>query len=204
MNFFEKIGSNFKNNLKNILISFAIALGAWFFVSIQIFPTVEESVKNIPIEVQPTEYMIQNNLQIISTLDQTASIRIEGKRFDISGADASSFYASLDLSTVRSAGVFTVPVNVSQKKELECEIIDTDPLAVTVEIDKIITREFDITATAPSISLPDGYYVDEITATPATITVTGSASIIDKIDRIEARSAYNGAKCFVSTLVYCF
>ena len=193
MNFFEKIGSNFKNNLKNILISFAIALGAWFFVSIQIFPTVEESVKNIPIEVQPTEYMIQNNLQIISTLDQTASIRIEGKRFDISGADASGFYASLDLSTVRSAGVFTVPVNVSQKKELECEIIDTDPLAVTVEIDKIITREFDITATAPSISLPDGYYVDEITATPATITVTGSASIIDKIDRIEARSAYNGA-----------
>ncbi len=193
MNFFEKIGSNFKNNLKNILISFAIALGAWFFVSIQIFPTVEESVKNIPIEVQPTEYMIQNNLQITSTLDQTVSIRIEGKRFDISGADADSFYASLDLSEVRSAGVFTVPVNVSQKKELECEIIDTDPLAVTVEIDKIITREFDITATAPSISLPDGYYVDEITATPATITVTGSASIIDKIDRIEARSAYNGA-----------
>lgn len=193
MNFFENIGSRFKENLKNILISFAIALGAWFFVSIQIFPMVEESVKNIPIEVQPTEYMIQNNLQIVSTLDQTVSIRIEGKRFDISGADASSFYASLDLSTVRSAGTFTVPVNVSRKTELECEIIDTDPLAVTIEIDKIISREFDITATAPSISLPDGYYVDEITATPSTITVTGSASIIDKIDRIEARSAYNGA-----------
>lgn len=193
MNFFEKIGSNFKNNLKNILISFAIALGAWFFVSIQIFPTVEESVKNIPIEVQPTEYMIQNDLQIVSTLEQTVNIRIEGKRFDISGADADSFYASLDLSSVRSAGVFTVPVVVSQKVERECEIIDTDPLAVTVEIDEIITREFEVTATAPSISLPDGYYVDEITATPPTITVTGSASVIDKIDRIEARSAYNGA-----------
>lgn len=193
MNFFENIGSRFKENLKNILISFAIALGAWFFVSIQIFPMVEESVKNIPIEVQPTEYMIQNNLQIVSTLDQTVNIRIEGKRFDISGADASSFYASLDLSSVRSAGSFTVPVNVSRKTERECEIIDTDPLAVTIEIDKIISREFDITATAPSISLPDGYYVDEITATPSTITVTGSTSIIDKIDRIEARSAYNGA-----------
>lgn len=193
MNFFEKIGSNFKSNLKNILISFAIALGAWFFVSIQIFPTVEESVKNIPIEVQPTEYMIQNNLQIVSALDQTVNIRIEGKRFDISGADADSFYASLDLSSVRSEGVFTVPVNVSQKIERECEIIDTDPLAITVEIDKIISREFEVTATAPSISLPDGYYVGDITATPATITVTGSSSVIEKIDRIEARSAYNGA-----------
>lgn len=193
MNFFEKIGSNFKSNLKNILISFAIALGAWFFVSIQIFPTVEESVKNITIEVQPTEYMIQNNLQIVSALDQTVNIRIEGKRFDISGADADSFYASLDLSSVRSEGVFTVPVNVSQKIERECEIIDTDPLAITVEIDKIISREFEVTATAPSISLPDGYYVGDITATPATITVTGSSSVIEKIDRIEARSAYNGA-----------
>ncbi len=193
MNFFEKIGSNFKNNLKNILISFAIALGAWFFVSIQIFPTVEESIKNIPIEVQPTEYMIQNDLQIVGVLEQSVNIRIEGKRYDISGAAAKDFYASLDLSEVRSAGVFTVPVNVSQKVEQECEIIDTDPLAVTVEIDRIITRDFEITATAPAISLPDGYYVDEITATPAAITVRGSASILDKIDRIEARSAYTGA-----------
>ncbi len=193
MNFFEKIGSNFKNNLKNILISFAIALGAWFFVSIQIFPTVEESVKNIPIEVQPTEYMIQNDLQIVSVQEQSVNIRIEGKRYDISGAAANDFYAALDLSEVRSSGVFTVPVNVSQKVEQECEIIDTDPLAVTVEIDRIITREFEITATAPAISLPDGYYVDEITATPASITVRGSASILDKIDRIEARSAYTGA-----------
>ncbi len=193
MNFFEKIGSNFKNNFKLILISFLIALGAWFFVSIQVFPLIEESVRDIPIEVQPTEYMIQNNLQIVGILKDKVDIRIEGKRYDISGADADNFYASLDLSEVMSAGVFTVPVQVSKKVDQELEILDTDPLAVTVEIDKIITREFTVTATAPNISLPDGYYVDQITATPATVTITGSANVIDKIDRIEARSAYNGA-----------
>ncbi len=193
MNFFEKIGSDFKSNFKIILLSFAIALGAWFFVSIQVFPLIEESVKDIPIEVQPTEYMIKNDLQIIGILKDRVDIRIEGKRYDISGADASDFYASLDLSEVMSAGVFTVPVSVSKKVDQELEILDTDPLAVTVEIDKIITREFTVTATAPSISLPDGYYVDQITATPHTVTITGSASVIDKIDRIEARSAYNGA-----------
>ena len=193
MNFFQKIWTDFKKNFKIILLSFAIALGAWFFVSIQIFPTVEGSVKDISIEIQPTEYMIQNNLQIISVPDQKVNIRIEGKRYDISGVGSESFYASLDLSSVKAAGIFTVPVTVSPKVEMDCTIIDTDPLALTVEIDEIVTREFTVMATAPSISLPDGYYVDEITATPATITVTGSSSVIDKIDHIEARSAYNGA-----------
>lgn len=193
MNFFQNIWANFRNNFKIIMLSFLIALAAWFFVSIQIFPTVEGSVKDIPIEVQPTEYMIQNDLRIVSIPAQKINIRIEGKRYDISGVDADSFYATLDLSSVKSAGVFTVPVTVSPKVDMDCDIIDTDPLAMTVEIDEIITREFTVTATAPSLSLPDGYYVDEITATPATITVTGSASLIDKIDHIEARSAYNGA-----------
>lgn len=193
MDFFQNIWNRFKTNFKIILLSFAIALFAWFFVSIQIFPTVEGSVKDIPIEVQPTEYMIQNNLQIVSIPDAKVNIRIEGKRYDISGVGAENFYAALDLSTVKSAGVFTVPVDVSQKVDIDCNIIDTDPLALTVEIDEIVTREFDVIGTAPTLSLPDGYYVDEITATPSTITVTGSASIIDKIDRIEARSVYNGA-----------
>ncbi len=193
MDFFHNLWDRFKKNFKIILLSFVIALGAWFFVSIQIFPTVQGSVKDIALEVQPTEYMIQNDLQIVDIPDEKVNIRIEGKRYDISDVGADKFYATLDLSSVKSAGVFTVPVDVSPKVGMDCEIIDTDPLALTIEIDEIITREFTVTATAPSLSLPDGYYVDEITATPATITVTGSASIIDKIDRIEARSAYNGA-----------
>lgn len=192
MNLFSKIGNNFKTNVKNILIAFFIAIFAWFFVSVQIFPTVQESVKNILIDVQPTEYMIQNNLEIVSEYEAVTDIRVEGKRYDITGLTDEDFYASLDLSSVKSSGTFTVPVIVTSADETECTIIDTDPMSVTIQIDEIVTREYPVTATAPNISLPEGFYVDELIASPATVTVTGSASELDKIDRIEARSKYSG------------
>lgn len=192
MNFFVKIGNNIRNNLKYIIISFIIAVVAWLSVSVQVFPTVEERVRDIVIEVQATEHMLQNNLEIVSELDSLVDIRIEGKRYDITGLSAADFYATLDLSAVKTAGTFTVPVTVSSKSGSECTILDTDPLAVTVQIDEIVTREFPVTATAPSLSLPEGYYVDEFTASPSTISVTGSATLLDKIDRIEARSRYSG------------
>ena len=37
-------------------------------------------------------------------------------------------------------------------------------MAVTITVDEIAAREFPITASAPDISLPEGYYVDEITS----------------------------------------
>lgn len=193
MNFFKRLLNNFKNNFKKIVMSFLIAVGAWLFVSIQIFPTIEESIRNIAIETQVTEYMIQNNLRIVDAVESTVDIRVEGKRYDVTDISAEDFYASLDLSTVRSAGTFTVPINVSVKTDSECVILETDPRAVTIQIDEIVTREFTLNATAPGISLPEGYYVDQITATPPVISVTGSASVIDKIGSIEARSAYTGA-----------
>lgn len=182
-----------KGNIKGLLLSFAIAICAWFFVSMQIFPTIEETIKNIGIEIQPTEYMQQNNLEIISKPSEVADIRIEGKRYDITGLSGEDFYAVPDLSSIKSAGTFTVPLNVSPKNNTECVIIEKNPLTITIKVDEIVTREFELVATAPAISLPEGYYVDEMIANPATISITGSASMLDKISYIEARSSYNGA-----------
>lgn len=192
MNFFKRIINNIKNNYKSVLLSFVIAIAAWFFVSVQIFPTVEESVRGITIETQVTDFMLQNNLQLVDAVKETADIRIEGKRYDISGLSADDFYATLDLSTVKTAGTYSVPVNISAKTNSDFTILNANPRAVTIEIEEIVTREFEVEGTAPSLSLPEGYYVDEIVASPATITITGSASVLDKIDRIEARSVYTG------------
>ncbi|MBQ4164719.1 MAG: hypothetical protein IJD85_00145 [Oscillospiraceae bacterium] len=193
MNFFKRILNNITTNYRSILLAFFIAIFAWFFVSIQIFPTIEESIKGIDIETQATEYMLQNNLQIVSYDEKTADIRIEGKRYDISGLSADSFFAELDLSSVKSAGTFNVPVKITCQSGTDYTLLSTEPRSVSIEIDEIVTREYPVTGTAPSISLPEGYYVDEITTSPATISITGSASVLDKIDRIEARSVYAGA-----------
>lgn len=192
MNYIKRILGNIKNNYKSVIISFVVAIAAWFFVSIQIFPTVEESIKNIPVEVQITDYMLQNNLQLVSEVEEAVDIRIEGKRYDISGTTADDFYAELDLSSVKTAGTYSVPVNIVSKTSSELTVLSMNPRAITIEIEEIVTREYQVIGTAPNLSLPEGYYVDEITPSPQTITITGSASVLDKIDRIEARSVYSG------------
>ena len=193
MNYFQRLVEKIKENLKGILLSFGISICAWFFVSIQIFPTIQESVKDISIQVQPTEYMQLNNLQIVGVGEEVVDIRIEGKRYDITGLTSEEFYAVPDLSSVKSAGTFTVPLNVTKKGNVECEIVSTTPSTIALQIEEIVTREYTITATAPTISLPEGYYVDEIVANPPTISITGSASVLDKISKVEARSEYSGA-----------
>lgn len=186
------MGKAARSNLKIIVLSTVIAVIVWILVSVQVFPTIETSISGIPIQVQPTEYMINNNLQIIDSYSGTTDIRIEGKRYDISALKSDDFYAELDLDSVRAAGTFTVPVTVSSKTGVDYTLIETSQMAVTITIDEIATREFPITAYAPDISLPEGYYVDEITASPASVTVTGSVSVLDKISRVEARAAIDG------------
>lgn len=182
-----------KRNYKTLILAFIMAAAFWIVVSIQVFPTIETEISGIEIEANPTEYMLANNLQIIEELSELVSIRIEGKRFDISGLKASDFYTTLDLSEVRSAGTYPINLKVAAKSNINYEIIDIEPAVIMLTVDEIITREFDIEATAPDISLSGEYYNDEITASPGKISITGSASIVNKITKVEARSGYHGS-----------
>lgn len=185
-------GKACRSNLKPIILSAVMAVIVWIAVSVQVFPTIESSISGILIQAQPTEYMVNNNLQIVGNYTGTTDIRIEGKRFDISALKSDDFYAELDLSSVRSAGTFTVPVSVSSKTGVEYNLLETSQLAVTLTIDEIITMEFPVKAYAPDISLPEGYYVDEITSSPEKVSLTGSAAVLNKISRVEARAEYDG------------
>lgn len=192
LNLFRNFFKDIKNNYKTLILAFVIAVIFWLVVSIQMFPTGESTIKDIHIEAQPTEYMTQNNLQIISAIKDTANIKIEGKRYDISGLSADDFTAGVNLSSIRSAGTYTLPITITAKTDKSYTLLESVPSTITLEVDEIVTKEFTVEGTAPDVSLPDGYYADEITANPETISVTGSRSIVDNITRIEARSTFHG------------
>ena len=184
--------NDLKRNYKTLILAFLLSFTLWIVVSIQVFPTVEKEVNNIAVEAHLTDYMIQNNLQIVNDINQTVNVKIQGKRYDISRLDSQDFYAAADLSEVTSAGKYNVSLEVFAKTNEDYTLLEIEPKTLLLEIDKIITKEFPITGTAPDISLPEGFYADDVTTSPETISVTGSASMLDKIDRIEARSTFHG------------
>ncbi len=181
-----------KRNYKTLIIAFILAAAFWIVVSIQVFPMIETEITGIAITPEQTEFMKQNNLEIVGGLNEVATIRIEGKRFDISGLKADDFKTEIDLSSVRAAGTYNFKVNVVPNTNAECNITLQEPLEITLTVDEIITKEFEIEGTAPDISLPEGYYAGDITASPEKLFITGSASVIDKITKVEARSGYHG------------
>lgn len=188
INFFNGI----KKNYKTLILAFIIACGLWIVISVLTFDTITNRINGIDIVTEPTAFMTQNNLKITSELDDKVSIVIEGKRYDISDLNASDFTAEVDLSSVRSAGVYSLPLKVTSKNNRELSITSIKPELVNVTLDEIISKEFPIQGTA-DISLPPEYYLGEITASPASITLTGSASIIQKITRVEAQSTRHGS-----------
>ena len=175
-----------------IIISLVISVVMWVYVSWEIYPMIESTINSIPVETQLTEYMLQHNLQIVNDPIDEVGIRIEGKRYDISGLKAADFLASVNLSQIRAAGTYTVPISVAPKTDADCSIIETEPMTLTLVVDEIVSREFDVKGTAPNISIGEGYYIDEITASPDKVTITGSAEVLDKIVSVEARSNMDG------------
>lgn len=185
--------NDIKKNYKTLILAFIVAFCFWVVASIQVFPTIDKDIKGINIEAQLTEYMVQNNLEIVTGVTELANIQIEGRRYEISDLTEDDFFAAVDLSSVRSAGTYTLPITVSSKtSDKDYMFLKTEPRAVTLTIDEIISKEFQLTGTAPDIILPEGYYADSITAEPASITLTGSAETLNRITRIEARSTFHG------------
>ena len=184
----------FFGNLWIVLVSVVLAFVAWFVISVNEFPEIDKSLIGIPIEAEPTDFMKSNNLQIIGEYTGTTDIRISGKRYDISDLKAEDFTAALDLSNVRRAGTYDLSVLISCKNDkIDYSLLENTQMAVTITVDEIATREFPIEASAPDISLPEGYYVDEITSNPPTVAITGSVSVLDEISRVEANAVYDGS-----------
>lgn len=192
LNILKNFLNDVKKNYKTLILAFIFAAVFWLFVSIQVLPSIERTINNIPMEAQLTEYMTQHNLQIVNKEYDEININIEGKRYDITGLNSDDFFASVDLSSIRTAGSYTLPLSVSSKSDRNCTITNIEPSKITLEIDEIISKEFPIKGKAPDISVPEGYYLSDITTAPATITLTGSASKINQVTEIEARSTYHG------------
>lgn len=184
--------NDIKRNYKTLILGFFLAFVFWIFVSIQVFPTIEDSISGIAVEAPITDYMAQNNLQVISDITETVNIVIEGKRYDISDLKSSDFFAAADLSSIRSAGSYTLPLNVTAKTDREYSLVTVEPKMITITVDEIISKELTVTPTAPDISLGENYYAGELVPSSETITITGSASIVNSITKVEARSTYHG------------
>ena len=98
---------------------------------------------------------------------------------------ASTFLATVDLSSfANTTGVVSVPINVSTP-DSRIRILGYEPAFASLELDRLDTRS-DIPVKVAHGPVPNGLTLGTATVVPATVTVSGGASILAKVDAVRA------------------
>ncbi|MCL2086535.1 MAG: CdaR family protein [Oscillospiraceae bacterium] len=181
-----------KRNIKSMVLALAASVVIWFAISLQIFPDVVNSVENLPVSIEPTIFMEENNLSVAKGSDFNVTARVEGKRYDIGNLRPEEFSAYLDLSSITGEGQYEVPVKVNLNKDVDGEVYP-DVETVAVNVVRIAEKTLTIEPLAAGIIVSDGFEVDSenLKVTPPTVTFKGEARYVDAITRAVVRVENN-------------
>ncbi|NLJ16373.1 MAG: hypothetical protein GX346_04505 [Clostridiales bacterium] len=188
----KKINSVFTRDIKLILLSLVIAFVLWVVINFNIYPIITERMSGIPLNADVTNFMLENNLEIVNDITTSVSAQIEGKRLTVNNLNAEDFTAHLDLSTVYGRGTFSAKVIIEPVDPTkDVNIVSISPDYIEINVEKNISKEFNVTADTSSLKITEGYKLGEAIAVPQQITLSGPADIINSIGSVVAKPVYD-------------
>ena len=137
--------------------------------------TLPVSVRIDPVGQPPTTFI----LTAIPPVDEIRYLSPSGVP-----AISSTFTAEVDVSNVTpGSGPVSLPVVVKSIDE-RITVVDWSPDRVTVQLDKLVTREVPVTVDPGTI--PDGLGTGKTTVNPTTVIVSGPASVVGTVVAAQA------------------
>lgn len=190
---FSNFRKNLIQNLGTIIKATVFSIFIWFFISIQIFPDITLHVEDIDVICEPTVFMAEENLRIISVDTKKVTVQIEGKRYDISDIKPENFTAVCDLSSVHESGEYNVDVVVTPAPDIKCRVLSVKTTA-KVKVIKMISKDFAVVPNTSNLSISDQMQIEgEVLITPPVVTITGEEKLINSIGKVEAVAEYGEA-----------
>lgn len=159
-----------------LALSLAIATMLWGWISTVEDPEDTIVFANVPIQV-PT---LTGNRDVV-TEPQEATITVTAPRSVITDISRSEVAASLDLTRVDQAGSYSVPVDVDLDHAVRN--IRVEPNEVPVIVQETVSEIYPLQFLPPNLeggTREVGQLQPEVTE----VTITGSASVMDTIDRV--------------------
>lgn len=185
---------NFFNKLVNskafyIVFSIVIAIALWFYIDLVENPEDSQTIDDIPLTFAGQEMLDSRGLMLGEGTDQTVSIVVYGKKTVVGRLNSSNVTASVDVSNVRSPGENTRSYDLTFPDWVDTDnisVVGWNPRDVSFSIIQRSSREVEVTGRLLG-EVAEGYLLDEVSCSPALISVSGPQEIIDQIYRAEAR-----------------
>ncbi len=174
---------------KRVLMVLSLLLGiiAWLVVSIVVDPNVTTVINSIPVQVQLTGSAQLNGLDVVDQDDLTVNAQITGAIYTVGNLTADDFTATVDASDITEPGTYQLEVMVT-KNNTHDETYNVDyPVQSTlsVTLDRFEEATFTVEASVSNKTVEqEGYFMGELVSNPTTVTLTGPAAEVERIDRV--------------------
>lgn len=180
----------FFNNKFALIFSVVVAFFVWASVVITLSPNDTRIVENVKVSVQ-NNTAEEMELKLFGFDEgMTVDVSVTGKRYAIS----TSALTADDISVVAkggyvdSAGAYTLNISATPKDPgAGFDVIGISKETISVFYDTYKTEDFNVEAelTAEEI-VPEGYLSDDPISSLATVSISGPATEINKIERVVA------------------
>ena len=193
----HKISDLFYNNRFLLVFSVLIAVIFWLVVVVELGVEVENTVRNVPVQIDYASVEENLGLKPFGEKNFTVDVTVKGKKYIVESSDMiDDIVVKANTSYVNSAGNSTLKLEIGSK--------DTNPVydvvrysadEVSVYFDYPGDKEFAVT---PELefegeAVAEGYHIgDYIFPESDTVRVTGPETEVNKITGIVARAKVKG------------
>ncbi|MBO2946177.1 hypothetical protein JJQ72_19555 [Paenibacillus sp. F411] len=184
-----------KNNTAAKLIALAVSMLLWVMVHIEngvpAPPTTSFDTKTVQVNIQTFGFDDTAYALTGISADQV-SLRVKGRRTDITTIFADEYKVKLDLSGIKSPGTQTLPLTHSLPNGVE--LVSMDPSVVTVTVEE---RQSETVPAAVGTSgeLAEGYRLSgPIEVNPKNVQVTMPESELARLSQVKGTVELDGAK----------
>lgn len=173
----------------HLVFAFLLALMVWWFVLEFTVPIPHLVIEEIPMEVID----LPPNMKVSSPLPKTISAIVQTTDETAATLSAYNFDATLSLAG-QEAGHYQLPITVVSRSEEPVEVLSVEPATLDVELVAVVTRSFPVGVNLLDQERLTAAYtiVDEPTANPDQVQVTGPEPLIEQISQIEAAISVAG------------
>lgn len=178
--FFSKL---FEKDVVIKITSLIAAVVIWFAISVSVYPIIEVPVYSVPVEIAlEGTYADAHGYQAMSVSAETVTVYVEGKREQVGNLKTDELVAVASAENVMYASEYSLPLKIECKTGKEFEVKKIEPSAVSVDFDRIVTKEVPVNPEISGISAAEGYVMDEtIDVVPSVVNITGPAETVESI-----------------------
>ena len=170
----------------NIVLAILIAIGLWFYVTVEVNSTTSAAIYNVPVTIVNEDVLASRGLMIAPSSELTVDLKVYGNRNAISRikSDKDSISVSVDVADVQSAG----------EKEFRCKVNmpytvtggsvtvqDQESYTVQLLIERMMNKQVEIRGNFTG-TVADGFRVGDFIITPSTVEIKGPEELIKNVD----------------------